>query len=110
MQFVQKTQLAANVMQADLYQRIVAAFELLVGLPMHTFGLTTVAIQDACLPAQPLFGSCPPDWRFRICYDPHIKYWGLSMKPSRSMVDRSLHSFAMHQFCLRDSAPLKYES
>jgi hypothetical protein len=44
-QLVQKTQFSANVMQADLHQRIVAAFELLVGLPMHTFGLASVTIR-----------------------------------------------------------------
>ena len=50
-QFVQKPQLAANVMQADLHQCIVVAFEPLVGLPMHAFGFDAVAIQDARLPA-----------------------------------------------------------
>ena len=53
-QFVQETQLAANVMQADLHQRIMATLYPLVGLPMHTFGLAAVAIQDACVPAEPV--------------------------------------------------------
>jgi len=44
---VQETQLAANVLQADLQKRIVVAFEPLVGLPVHAFGFATVAIQDA---------------------------------------------------------------
>jgi hypothetical protein len=48
---VQETQLAANVMQADLHQRIVAAFEPLVGRPVHAYGFVAVAIQDASLPA-----------------------------------------------------------
>lgn len=48
---MQETQLAANVMQADVHQRIMAAFESLVGLPMHTLGLAAVAIQNANLPA-----------------------------------------------------------
>lgn len=48
---MQKAQLAANVMQADLHQRIVSVFESLVGLPVHAFGFATVAIQNASLPA-----------------------------------------------------------
>ena len=51
-QLVQETQLAANVMQADLHQRIVAAFEPLVSLPVHAFGFAATAIQNASLPAQ----------------------------------------------------------
>jgi hypothetical protein len=35
---VQETELAANVMEADLDQRIVVAFESLVCLPVHAFG------------------------------------------------------------------------
>ena len=49
---MQKTQLAANVLKADLHQRIVLAFEPLVGLPVHAFGLAAFAIQDASLPAR----------------------------------------------------------
>lgn len=45
--FAQETQLAANVMQAYLQQRIVVGLEPLVGIPMHTFELAAVAIQDA---------------------------------------------------------------
>jgi len=41
-------------MEADLHQRIVVAFESLVGLPVHAFGLAAITIQDASLPAQPL--------------------------------------------------------
>ena len=48
---MQETQLAANVIQADLHQSIVAAFELLVDSPVHAFGFAAVAIQDASLPA-----------------------------------------------------------
>ena len=48
---VQEAQLAANVMQAYLHQRVVMVFEPLVGVPVHTFGLATVTIQDASLPA-----------------------------------------------------------
>ena len=63
-QLVQEAQLAANVMEAYLHQRIVMAFEPLVGLPVHTFGLVSVAIQNASLPAQALaqlvgLGGCP---------------------------------------------------
>ena len=47
---MQETQLAANVVKADFHQRIVMAFEPLVGLPVHAFGLTAVAIQDASRP------------------------------------------------------------
>lgn len=43
-QLVQEIQLAADVMQTDLYQDIVLAFESLVDLPVHTFGLVSVAI------------------------------------------------------------------
>ena len=50
-QLVQEAQLAANVMEAYLHQRIVMAFESLVGLPVHAFGFAAVAIQDASLPA-----------------------------------------------------------
>ena len=61
---MQETQLAANVMQADLDQRIVVAFESLVGLPVHAFGFAAVSIQDASLPTQALaqllgLGGCP---------------------------------------------------
>ena len=69
-QFMQEPQLAANVMQADLHQRIVVAFEPLVGLPVHPFGFVAVTIQDASFPAQAfaqLVGTagCPvPDTLF----------------------------------------------
>ena len=61
---MQETQLAANVMEADLDQRIVVAFESLVGLPVHAFGFPAVAIQDASLPAHAFTqlvgsGGCP---------------------------------------------------
>jgi hypothetical protein len=49
---MQKTQFAANVLKADLHQCIVLAFESLVGLPVHAFGLTAFAIQDVSLPAR----------------------------------------------------------
>lgn len=52
---MQETQLAANVMQADLQQRIVAALELLVGLPVHSFGFAAITIQDVSLPTQRLW-------------------------------------------------------
>ena len=56
-QLVQKTQLAANVMKADLHQRVVVTLKAVVGIPMHALGLVAVAvavaIQNACLPAQP---------------------------------------------------------
>ena len=48
---VQGNQFSANVPEADLHQRIVMAFESLVGVPVHAFGLAAFAIQDASLPA-----------------------------------------------------------
>ena len=63
-QLVQETQLSANVIKADLNQRIVVGFELLVGLPVHAFGFETVSIKDASRPAHAFaqlvgFGGCP---------------------------------------------------
>jgi hypothetical protein len=50
-QFVQELQLAVHVMQADLHQGIMVAFESLVGFPMHAFGL--VASPFKILASQP---------------------------------------------------------
>ena len=63
-QSVQETKLTANISETHLHQRIVLAFESLVGRPVHAFGLASLPIQDASLPAQPLanlvsFGGCP---------------------------------------------------
>ena len=44
-QLVQETQLAANVLKAELHQRVVVTFEPLVSLPEHAFGLAAIAIQ-----------------------------------------------------------------
>ena len=69
-QLVQETPLAGNVTEANLHQRIVVAFEPMVGFPVHAFGLAAVAIQDASFPAQAfaqLVGTagCPvPDTLF----------------------------------------------
>ena len=54
-QLVQKTQLAANVMKADLHQRVVVTLKAVGGIPMHALGLVAVAvaIQNACLPPSP---------------------------------------------------------
>ena len=63
-QLVQKAKFAAYVLKAELHQRIVLVFESLVGLPVHAFGLATITIQDASLPAQAFAqlvssGGCP---------------------------------------------------
>jgi hypothetical protein len=47
---VQETQPAADVTKANLNQCIVMNFESLVGLPVHAFGFTTLAIQNSSLP------------------------------------------------------------
>ena len=61
---MQETKLAANISETHLHQCIVLAFDPPVGLPVHAFGLASLHIQDASLPAQPLanlvsFGRCP---------------------------------------------------
>ena len=69
---MKKTQLAANVIKADLDQRIVVGFEPPVGLPMDTFGFAAVAIQDASLPTQASAkiigsGGCPVASAYFLC-------------------------------------------
>jgi len=59
---MQKPQLAANVVKADLLQLVVVAFKAVVGIPIHALGLVAVAvaIQNACLPAQPFENRVRP--------------------------------------------------
>ena len=44
---MQETQLAANVVEADLDQRIMVAFNPQVGLPVHALGFAAITIQNA---------------------------------------------------------------
>lgn len=51
---LQNAQFSSNIRKTHLHQLIVLAFESLVGLPVHAFGLASFPIQDASLPFQPL--------------------------------------------------------
>ena len=61
---MQEAQLAANVVKADVLQRVVVAFKAVVGCPMHAFWLTCVRVGNTSLPAQAFaqpvgLGHCP---------------------------------------------------
>ena len=51
---MQEAELAANVIKADVHQRIVLAPEPHLGRPVHLFGFVTVATEDVCPTAQPI--------------------------------------------------------
>ena len=53
-QFLKKAKLAGHVLQTDLDKCIVLAFEPQESLPVHAFGASAIAVQDARLPAQAL--------------------------------------------------------
>ena len=51
---MQETQLAPDVVEADLYQPVMLGLKSLVGSLMQTLGFAAVTIQNASLPAQAL--------------------------------------------------------